>query len=191
MYCIRNGILSDVESVLALWSAAEAEPTHTDTTEHLGQLIRHDPFALFVAKDEGLLVGSVVAGWDGWRGSIDRLVVAPSHRRLGLGSHLLDAAESRLASIDATRLQAIVVDTEPLATAFWRPARTCTFRLAVTSRVPSHTCGHEGRCASDPFGGHSPFRFVRDLRRAPQPVHSAAIELDFDVALAQPLFKLA
>jgi ribosomal protein S18 acetylase RimI-like enzyme len=118
-YSIRNGMLSDVESVLALWSAAEAEPTHTDTAEHLGQLISHDPFALIVAEDEGLLVGSVVAGWDGWRGSIYRLVVAPSHRRLGLGSRLLDAAESRLASIGAIRLQAIVVATESLATAFW------------------------------------------------------------------------
>lgn len=116
---IRTGQLSDVGRVLALWSTAEAEPTHTDTAEHLNQLIRHDPLALIVAEDDGFLVGTVVAGWDGWRGSIYRLVVAPSHRRLGLGSRLLEAAESRLASVGAVRLQAIVVETESVATAFW------------------------------------------------------------------------
>ena len=116
---IRTGQLSDVEPVLALWSAAEAEPTHTDSAEHLDQLISHDPLALIVADDDGSLVGTVVAGWDGWRGSIYRLVVAPSHRRLGLGSRLLEAAESRLASVGAVRLQAIVVETESVATAFW------------------------------------------------------------------------
>jgi ribosomal protein S18 acetylase RimI-like enzyme len=116
---IRTGQLSDVEPVLALWSAAEAEPTHTDTAEHLDQLISHDPLALIVAEDDGTLVGTVVAGWDGWRGSIYRLVITPSHRRLGLGSRLLEAAESRLASVGAVRLQAIVVETESVATAFW------------------------------------------------------------------------
>jgi len=108
---IRTGQLSDVEPVLALWSAAEAEPTHTDTAEHLDQLISHDPLALIVAEDDGTLVG--------WRGSIYRLVITPSHRRLGLGSRLLEAAESRLASVGAVRLQAIVVETESVATAFW------------------------------------------------------------------------
>jgi ribosomal protein S18 acetylase RimI-like enzyme len=116
---IRTGQLSDVEPVLALWSAAEAEPTHTDTAEHLDQLISHDPLALIVAEDDGTLVGTVIAGWDGWRGSIYRLVITPSHRRLGLGSRLLEAAESRLASVGAVRLQAIVVETESVATAFW------------------------------------------------------------------------
>jgi ribosomal protein S18 acetylase RimI-like enzyme len=109
--------------VLALWALAGAEPTHTDTAEHLEQLISHDSFALIVAEDDGALVGTVVAGWDGWRGSIYRLVVAPSHRRLGLGSRLLDAAEARLASAGALRLQAIVVETEALATAFWKVSR--------------------------------------------------------------------
>lgn len=118
-WSIRTGQLSDVGPVLALWSTAEAEPTHTDTAEHLDQLISHDPLALIVAEDAGSLVGTVVAGWDGWRGSIYRLVVTPSHRRLGLGRRLLEAAESRLASVGAVRLQAIVVETESVATAFW------------------------------------------------------------------------
>jgi ribosomal protein S18 acetylase RimI-like enzyme len=82
--------------------------------------VTHDPSALLVAEDEGSIVGSVIAAWDGWRGSVYRLVVAPSHRRLGLGRQLLGAADARLSAVGAIRLQAIVVETEPKAIGFWR-----------------------------------------------------------------------
>jgi ribosomal protein S18 acetylase RimI-like enzyme len=97
---IRPGQVPEVESALSLWTAADAEPTHTDNNDHQ-------------------LVGTVAAAWDGWRGSIYRLVVAPSHRRLGLGTRLLVATESRLATFGAVRFQAIVVDTETPARTFW------------------------------------------------------------------------
>jgi ribosomal protein S18 acetylase RimI-like enzyme len=118
-WIIRASELSDVEDVLTLWARAEAEPTHTDNAESLTRLMAHDPSALLVAEDDGRLVGSIIAGWDGWRGSIYRLVVAPSHRRSGLGTALLHEAESRLGAIGAVRLQAIVVSTDALATGFW------------------------------------------------------------------------
>jgi ribosomal protein S18 acetylase RimI-like enzyme len=73
-----------------------------------------------VADDGDGIVGSIIAGWDGWRGSIYRLVVAPGQRRRGLGGQLVEAAEQRLARAGAARLQAIVVETDLQATAFWR-----------------------------------------------------------------------
>ncbi len=117
-WTIRPGRLSDVESVLHLWSTA-AEPTHTDDAASLTALIRRDPAALIVAEDDSSIVGSVIAGWDGWRGSVYRLVVASSHRRLGLGRRMLRRAEERLSAEGAVRLQAIVVETEPQAVGFW------------------------------------------------------------------------
>jgi ribosomal protein S18 acetylase RimI-like enzyme len=118
-WTIRSCQSSDVESVLRLWVESQAEPSHTDDADSLGRLITHDPSALIVAEEEGRLVGSVIAAWDGWRGSIYRLVVAPSHRRHGLGSRLLNEAEARLAAAGAVRVQAIVVETQSMATGFW------------------------------------------------------------------------
>jgi ribosomal protein S18 acetylase RimI-like enzyme len=116
---IRSAILSDVSDVLRLWRDAEAEPSHTDDPEGLMRLIAFDSGALIVAEDGDRLVGTVIAAWDGWRGSIYRLVVAPSHRRRGVGRELLRRGERRVAGLGARRIQAIVVSTEVQATSFW------------------------------------------------------------------------
>lgn len=117
---LRAAQRDDVNAVLALWRDADAEPTHTDDAAGLATLLERDPDALIVAADEDQLVGSVIAGWDGWRGSIYRLVVAPSHRRRGVGRQLLRAAEDRLGHGGTRRSQAIVGETDAQATAFWR-----------------------------------------------------------------------
>jgi len=119
-WSLRTGQLNDVDPVLRLWVAAGAEATHTDDLESLSALVAHDPSALIVAEEDGSIVGSVIAAWDGWRGSVYRLVVAPSHRRLGLGRQLLSEAEARLSAVGAVRLQAIVVESERKAMGFWR-----------------------------------------------------------------------
>jgi len=120
MPLLRAATLADAPGVLALWREAEAEPTHTDNLESVGQLLRRDPASLIVAEANARIVGSVIAAWDGWRGSIYRLAVVPSHRRRGLGRQLVRAAEERLAMVGASRLQAIVVESDLHATAFWR-----------------------------------------------------------------------
>jgi ribosomal protein S18 acetylase RimI-like enzyme len=119
-WTIRTGRSSDLESVLGLWASAGAEPSRTDDIDSLTLLLEHDHSALIVADDGGPIVGSVIATWDGWRGSIYRLAVAPSHRRRGLGAQLLQAAESWLSAQRAVRIQAIVVESDPIAMGFWR-----------------------------------------------------------------------
>ncbi len=119
-WILRSARRSDFESVLQLWAQPGVGSTRTDDVESLGVLMEHDPSALIVAVDDGRIVGSVMAAWDGWRGSVYRLVVAVSHRRLGLGGQLLREAESRLSARGAVRVQAIVVETEPAAAGFWR-----------------------------------------------------------------------
>ena len=116
--CIAGA--SDLPAILDLWKRAGTEPGHTDDIESLTKLIAHDPGALLVAVEDETIAGSVIAAWDGWRGSIYRLAVAPSHRRRGLGTVLVNAAVKRLRTLGAVRLQAIVVETDVKATGFWR-----------------------------------------------------------------------
>lgn len=116
---IRPARSEDIEEVLALWSVAEAEPTRTDDATSLELLLRHDPSSLLVAEVDGRPVGTVVSGWDGWRGSIYRLAVHPEYRRQGLARRLLSEAESRLTKLGAKRMQAIVVASDHRAVGFW------------------------------------------------------------------------
>ena len=115
---LRPATADDIEGVLAFWREA-AQPTSTDSAEVLASLVGRQPGALIVAEVDGHIVGSVIAGWDGWRGSIYRLAVGPDQRRSGLGRALLRAAEDRLTALGARRLHAIVVESNDDAVAFW------------------------------------------------------------------------
>lgn len=64
-------------------------------------------------------MGSVVAGFDGWRGHVYRLVVAPEERRAGLGRRLVEEAERLLAGLGARRLSITVAGDDECAVGFW------------------------------------------------------------------------
>jgi ribosomal protein S18 acetylase RimI-like enzyme len=115
---LRPATADDIDDVLALWREA-TQPSSTDSVETLSALVRRHPGALIVAEADGHIVGSVIAGWDGWRGAVYRLAVHPSQRRRGLGQSLLRAAEDRLAGVGARRLHAIVVETNDDGVGFW------------------------------------------------------------------------
>jgi ribosomal protein S18 acetylase RimI-like enzyme len=105
--------------VLELWRASDAVPTPTDRLEPLRVLLTVDPGALIVADAGGELVGSLIAAWNGWRGSFYRLAVHPAHRRGGLATRLVRAGEQRLRERGALRLDALVADDQGAALAFW------------------------------------------------------------------------
>jgi ribosomal protein S18 acetylase RimI-like enzyme len=98
----------------------------TDDLQSLRALLLADAGALLVAEapvaptsGHGEVVGSLIAAWNGWRGSFYRLAVRPDHRRRGLGRHLVREGERRLRARGAGRLDAIVAADEAVATGFW------------------------------------------------------------------------
>jgi len=119
-WTIRNATEDDIQSVLKLWAAAGNLPSVTDSRDGLTRLLAADPQALLVAELDGVLAGSLIAAWDGWRGSFYRLAVSPEHRRKGLATMLLREGERRLRERGAVRLTAIVADDEAGAMAFWQ-----------------------------------------------------------------------
>jgi ribosomal protein S18 acetylase RimI-like enzyme len=119
---IRSADARDIETVLGLWSAAGSVPTVSDSPEGLARLLALDPQSLLVAEVDSALAGSLIAAWDGWRGSFYRLAVAPEQRRKGLATLLLREGERRLRERGAIRLTAIVADDEDGAMGFWRAA---------------------------------------------------------------------
>lgn len=116
----RSATDRDIKQVLALWNAAGSVETVTDTREGVLGLLDADPEALLVAEsDEREIVGSLIAAWDGWRGSFYRLAVHPQRRREGIASALLREGERRLLARGVARFTAIVTDDDPDAMSFW------------------------------------------------------------------------
>ena len=116
---LRLGHLDDVEAALDLWRRAEASPSSTESVEDLRGLLERDPEALIVAESGGEVVGTLIAGWDGWRATFYRLAVAIDHRRHGLATTLVRAGEERFRTLGAKRLNAIAESHKPGAMAFW------------------------------------------------------------------------
>lgn len=119
VWTIRTALEADIAAVLALWCHAGGPATATDDEGALRTLLARDPETLLVAEADDELVGSLIAGWDGWRGSFYRLVVDSDWRRQGIATALVRAGERRLRDRGAHRLTAIVRSDEDDAIALW------------------------------------------------------------------------
>jgi ribosomal protein S18 acetylase RimI-like enzyme len=121
-WTIRSATERDIARVLALWRIAGGTPTVGETREALSRLLAADRDALLLAESGGALIGSLIAAWDGWRGSFYRLAVHPERRRQGLAGAMLREGERRLRERGALRLTAIVIDEDRAAMGFWTAA---------------------------------------------------------------------
>ncbi|MEU9605785.1 GNAT family N-acetyltransferase [Streptomyces sp. NPDC048057] len=120
---IRNADAADAETVLAFWETAAEGTSITDDVDGVTRLIDRDPAALILAETpDGRLVGSVIAGFDGWRCSLYRLAVLPAHRRQGVAKVLLEAAEERFAAVGGRRGDAMVLEVNERAQRAWAAA---------------------------------------------------------------------
>jgi ribosomal protein S18 acetylase RimI-like enzyme len=82
-------------------------------------LLSRDPDSLIVAELGGRIVGTVIAGWDGWRAHLYRLAVAPGHRGKGIARLLMERAEARLGALGAIRFDAMVLSSNVTGAAAW------------------------------------------------------------------------
>jgi ribosomal protein S18 acetylase RimI-like enzyme len=120
---VRPARMRDIPAVLALWelhrSAAASTP---DDEPGIARLIEHARDALLVAECDGRIVGTLIAGWDGWRGNMSRLAVHAEYRRRGIARRLMESGHERLRAKGARRVTALVANDERAAAAVWREA---------------------------------------------------------------------
>lgn len=116
---LRGARLDEADAVLAFWAtAAEGKSVSDDRAGVLG-LVTRDPDALLLALDGDRIVGTVIAGFDGWRCHLYRLAVAPDRRREGIGALLIAAAERRFAALGGRRADAMVLERNATAHHAW------------------------------------------------------------------------
>jgi ribosomal protein S18 acetylase RimI-like enzyme len=118
-FAIRDARTDEVGAILALWQATGSGPSITDTPEHLRMFTETSPDLFLVAEAGHQLVGSIIGGWDNWRGHIYRLAVHPEFRRRGLARALTDEIERRLRARGARRIYALAATKQEMGVKFW------------------------------------------------------------------------
>ncbi|GLW49917.1 N-acetyltransferase [Streptomyces sp. NBRC 14336] len=119
---IRAAGPEDLDTVLAFWKSAAEGTSISDDRDGVERLVARDPEALILAEQNGELVGTVIAGFDGWRCHLYRLAVHPDHRRQGIATALLAAAEERFTALGGRRGDAMVLRANERAHHAWRAA---------------------------------------------------------------------
>jgi len=116
MIVIRPCRVAECPAVLALWQRAGAIPSPTDTLVELEQLVTYQDDGLLVAVENGVIVGSVIGGWDGWR-ETSTAWRSPRRRGVTARAPARRRCRARAERQGAHRISALVERTKPTPSA--------------------------------------------------------------------------
>lgn len=117
---IRSFEPSDEDSVVRLWRECGLVVPWNDPHRDIVRKLSVQPEMFLVACLDDELVGSVMAGYEGHRGWINYLAVAPSHRKRGIGRALMQESEARLKAMGCPKVNLQVRSTNTQVIEFYR-----------------------------------------------------------------------
>ena len=110
---------ADEAAVVALWQDCDLVRPWNDPRKDIARKLTVQPELFLVGELEGKIVATVMAGYDGHRGWVNYLAVAPAHRRRGLGRALMDRAEALLKDMGCPKLNMQIRSTNAAVAAFY------------------------------------------------------------------------
>ena len=95
-------------------------PARNDPILDIQRKLTVQPELFLVASTTASIVGTAMAGFDGHRGWLHLVAVAPDHRKHGIGAALLREAETRLGELGCPKLNLQVRASAPEAVGFYQ-----------------------------------------------------------------------
>jgi ribosomal protein S18 acetylase RimI-like enzyme len=103
---IRQYRASDYVDVVGLWTDCGVETSLGDEAEDLANLLH--PQLFIVGAEDGALVATLLATFDGRRGWLHHLAVAPAYRHRGRATELVLDMERRLRALGCRKVNLLI-----------------------------------------------------------------------------------
>ena len=98
----------DFEEVLTLWERCDLLRPWNDPEMDIERKINHSPEFILVAEVCGEVVGTLMGGYDGHRGSANYLGVHPDYRGRGIANALVNRLEKKLIARGCPKMNLMV-----------------------------------------------------------------------------------
>lgn len=110
----------DEAAVISLWGACDLLRPANDPRRDIARKLALQPNLFLVGLLDDAVVASLMAGYEGHRGWLNYLAVAPEHRRRGFGRQIVAEAELRLRALGCPKINLQVRHGNALAMEFYR-----------------------------------------------------------------------
>ena len=94
----------DENSVIDLWQKCNLTVPHNNPRRDIERKLKVDPELFLVGLVNDAIIATCMAGYEGHRGWINYLAVAPGFRRRGIAGSLMKAAENKLLSLGCPKI---------------------------------------------------------------------------------------
>lgn len=116
---IRPFAESDTQAVVALWRECGLTRPWNDPYKDIARKLRVQPELFLVGEEDGAVVASVMAGYEGHRGWVYYLAVAPSCQGRGHGRRLMEHVEAALLALGCPKISLLVRSTNSAVLDFY------------------------------------------------------------------------
>jgi len=107
-------------AVIALWEACGLTRSWNDPAKDIARKLTTQPELFFIAHLDQAVVGSAMAGYDGHRGWVYYLAVAPDVQRSGIGQQLMARVEQALTALGCPKINLQIRAGNQKVAAFYR-----------------------------------------------------------------------
>ncbi|MFZ1400191.1 MAG: GNAT family acetyltransferase [Candidatus Promineifilaceae bacterium] len=101
---IRPFTLADSDAVIAIWEACSLTVPWNDPHKDIARKMQVNPELFLVAEVNGRIAGTVMGGYEGHRGWVNYLAVAPDFQRQRIGIALMAEIEARLQALGCPKI---------------------------------------------------------------------------------------
>ena len=108
---IRPFETKDEEQVISLWKECKLVVPWNNPGKDIQRKLKVNPELFLVGEIEGIIVGSIMGGYEGHRGWVNYPAVSPSYQKKGYGWQLMEAVEEKLKKMGCAKVNLQVRET--------------------------------------------------------------------------------